>query len=126
MTGKGNSQLSFLGNRPLVISLLYCATFFTGITGLIGVVLAYLFRDAAQEEWEVSHYPYLIRTFWIFILSVSLVIAAAIMMMGDVRLGGLLLIPAGVLVLLSGVRAVMSLINAALEKPMPSPKSWLI
>ena len=126
MTGKGNSQLSFLGNRPLVISLLYCATFFTGITGLIGVVLAYLFRNAAQEEWEVSHYPYLIRTFWIFVLSASLVFVSAFMMMGNMNLGGLLLIPACLLIILSGVRAVMSLINAALEKPMPSPKSWLI
>lgn len=49
MAKKGANYLEFLGNRPLVISLLYCATFFTIVTGFVGVVLAYLFRNSASE-----------------------------------------------------------------------------
>lgn len=126
MAKKGANYLEFLGNRPLVISLLYCATFFTGITGLVGVVLAYLFRNSASEEWEATHYPYLIRTFWIFILAVLLGIAALIAIIATQIAGVLLVVGAGALVVLSGVRAVISLVHAALEKPIPDPRTWLV
>lgn len=126
MAKKGPNYLEFLGNRPLVISLLYCATFFTIVTGFVGVVLAYLFRNSASEPWEETHYPYLIRTFWIFLLAVLLVFASALMIMAEQVAGALLVIGAGVLVVLSGVRAVISLVHSALEKPVPRPRTWLV
>jgi uncharacterized membrane protein len=126
MAGKGANYLEIFGNRPFVISLLYCATFFTGITGLVGVVLAYLFRNSAQDEWEASHYPYLIRTFWIFVLAVLLAIAALIAIIANHAVGFLLVVFAGMLVVLCGVRAVISLVHAALEKAIPDPRTWLV
>jgi len=35
-----------------------------GITGIIGVVMAYINKDGAQE-WLKTHYQFQIRTFWI-------------------------------------------------------------
>ncbi len=32
-------------NHPTIISLLYLGSFITGITGIVGIVLAYIWRD---------------------------------------------------------------------------------
>ncbi len=36
-------------NRPTIINLLYIASFITGITGIIGVVLAYVWKGEPHE-----------------------------------------------------------------------------
>jgi len=50
-----------------IIYILYLATIVLGITGLIGVVMAYIYKDEAPE-WLQSHYRFQIRTFWIGLL----------------------------------------------------------
>lgn len=105
-------------NQPTIISLCYLASFITGITGLVGVVLAYVWKGEPKAEWEVSHYQYLIRTFWIGLI-------------GSIIGFVLLLVLIGIFVLLAvaalvGVRSVLSLINAQKHAPMPNPDSWLI
>ena len=105
-------------NQPTIISLCYLASFITGITGLVGVVLAYVWKGEPKAEWEVSHYQYLIRTFWIGLI-------------GSIVGFVLLIVAIGILVLLAvaalvGVRSVLSLINAQKHAPMPNPDSWLI
>ena len=61
-----NSGFEF--NNPTIISLLYLASFITGITAIVGVVLAFVWRDEPKADWEISHYQYLINTFWIGLL----------------------------------------------------------
>lgn len=105
-------------NQPTIISLCYLASFITGITGLVGVVLAYVWKGEPKADWEVSHYQYLIRTFWIGLI-------------GSIIGFVLLLVLIGIFVLLAvaalvGVRSVLSLINAQKHAPMPNPDSWLI
>lgn len=105
-------------NQPTIISLCYLASFITGITGLVGVVLAYVWKGEPKAEWELSHYQYLIRTFWIGLI-------------GSVVGFVLLIVLIGMLVLLAtaalvGVRSVLSLINAQKRAPMPNPDSWLV
>lgn len=104
-------------NRPTIVSLLYLGSFFFGITALVGVVLAYVWRGEAHADWESSHYRYLIRTFWLGLLGGIL---GALLM---VVLVGFLLI-AAVLVLVI-VRSVLSLVNAQKRQPMPDPDTWL-
>ena len=104
-------------NHPTIISLLYLASYITGITGIVGVVLAYVWRDEAAG-WEQSHLTYLIRTFWIGLLGAVI---------GTI----LTIILIGVLVLLAvavwvAVRSVMSLVRAQKREPMPEPYTWLI
>jgi len=104
-------------NRPTVISLLYLCSFFTGITALVGVVLAYVWRGETHEPWETTHYRYLIRTFWLGLLGG---IAGAIL---TLVLIGFLILPA--VVVLVVVRCVLSLVNAQKRQPMPNADTWL-
>lgn len=119
--GQPNSQPSGSGfdfNQPTIIALLYLVAFLgIGVTAIVGVVLAYVWKGEPKAEWEVSHYRYLIRTFWIgfigSIVSVILILAL---------IGIPMLIAVCVLVI---VRSVLSLINAQKQQPMPNPETWL-
>jgi uncharacterized membrane protein len=57
------------GNDPnqgtaKAIYILYLISPAVPLTGLIGVILAYVYREKV-ENWLVSHFRYQIRTFWI-------------------------------------------------------------
>jgi len=105
-------------NRPTIISLLYLASFITGITAIIGAVLAYVWKGEPQAEWEASHYTYLIRTFWIGMIGAFAGIILMVLMVGFV------IIWAAAIQLI--IRCVLSLLAAQKQEPMPNPKSWLI
>lgn len=50
-----------------IVYFLYLASVIFGITGVIGVVMAYINRSDAPP-WLESHYQFQIRTFWIGVL----------------------------------------------------------
>jgi uncharacterized membrane protein len=50
-----------------VIYVLYLVTLISGVTAIIGVVMAYMYRDEAPE-WLRTHYEMQIRTFWMGLL----------------------------------------------------------
>ncbi len=108
---------SFEFNRPTIIGLLYVSSFVLGVTVIIGVVLAYVWRGEPHEGWEDTHYQYLIRTFWIGL------IGSGICMILMLALIGFVLLPA--LAVLVIVRCVLSLVNAQKRQPMPNPETWL-
>lgn len=109
------SGQGFDANRPTVISLLYLASFVTGITGLVGIVLAHVWSGEDQEPWMASHYTYLIRTFWIgFVVSIIGTILTFVL------IGIPILLATAVWV---GVRSVMSLLKAQRREPMPDPET---
>ncbi len=115
--GSATSASEFDFNQPTIISLLYLSSFLLGVTAIVGVVLAYVWKGEAREEWEVSHYQYLINTFWIgFIGSLVSVLLMIVL------IGFLLLVGVAVLVV---VRSVLSLLNAQKHEPMPNPGTWL-
>lgn len=111
------STSGFDFNRPTVVSLLYLSSFILGITVIVGVVLAYVWKGEAHAEWETSHYDYLIRTFWIGLIGG--VVSVLLMI---VLIGFLLMLAVGVLVV---VRCVLSIVNAQKQQPMPNPETWL-
>ncbi|CCA91205.1 MULTISPECIES: membrane protein [unclassified Novosphingobium] len=110
-----NSGFEF--NNPTIISLLYLASFLTGVTAIVGIVLAFVWRNEPKADWEVSHYQYLINTFWI-----GLVGSVVGFMLMIVLIGFLILPAVAVLVI---VRSVLSLLNAQKHAPMPNPSTWL-
>lgn len=114
-TGPATST-GFDFNRPSVVGLLYLSSFVLGVTALIGLVLAYVWRGEPHAEWESSHYTYLIRTFWLGLLGtlVSMVLMLALV-------GFVLIVGVAVLVI---VRCVLSLVNAQKQQPMPNPETW--
>ncbi len=105
-------------NRPTIVGLLYLGSFLVGITALVGVVLAYVWKGEEQAPWEVSHFQYLIGTFWIGLIGG--VICAILMF---VFIGFLLAVPLAALII---VRCVLSLVNAQKRLPMPNPDTWLV
>ncbi|HSK42100.1 MAG TPA: hypothetical protein VK943_20210 [Arenibaculum sp.] len=64
-TGQNAPGLSQIGDKGLaaIIYFLYIAGFFTGLTALIGVILAHVNVGSAPTP-VASHYRYQIRTFW--------------------------------------------------------------
>ncbi len=103
------------GNRPVIVAALYLASFITGVTGLVGVVLAHIWSGDNKGTWVESHYTYLIRTFWFSFL--ASIVAALLSMV----LIGFLLFP--VIIVWFGVRSVLSLIKATKQEPMPNPET---
>jgi len=103
----------FDANKPTIISLLYLGGFVTGITGLVGIVLAHIWSSEDQEPWMRSHYTYLIRTFWIaFAASIGAAVLTIVFI-------GALLFP--VIAVWVGIRSVLSLVKAQRQEPMPDP-----
>jgi uncharacterized membrane protein len=111
------SAAGFDFNQPTIISLLYLSSFILGVTAIVGVVLAYVWKGEAKHEWEFSHYQYLINTFWIgFVGSIVSILLMIVL------IGFLLIFAVAALVV---VRCVLSLINAQKREPMPNPGTWL-
>ena len=104
-------------NHPTIISLLYLSSAVLGVTALVGVVLAYVWKGEAHAEWQTSHFEYLIRTFWIALVGTMISLVLMLVLIGFV-----LLVAVGVLVV---VRCVLSLINAQKQMPMPNPQTLL-
>ncbi|WP_239026327.1 DUF4870 family protein [Novosphingobium decolorationis] len=105
-------------NNPTVICLLYFASFLTGVTAIIGVVLAFVWRSEAKSDWELSHYQYLINTFWIGLVGGFLGVVLMIVLIGFP-----ILLAVSIWVI---VRTVMSLLKAQKREAMPNPGSWTI
>lgn len=105
-------------NHPTIVNLLYLASYITGVTGIVGVVLAYVWRAEPRASWEISHYEYAIKTFWIFLIGTILGFVLMVVLIG------FLILPA--VAVLVVVRCVMSMLNAQKHAPMPNPGSWLV
>ncbi|WP_292684247.1 hypothetical protein [Novosphingobium sp.] len=104
-------------NRPTIISLLYLSSFVLGITALIGVILAFVWKGEPHEEWEATHYQYLINTFWIGLVGTIVGVVTMIVLIGFLILMAT--------VALCIVRSVLSLINAQKRMAMPNPSTLL-
>lgn len=64
-----------------IVYILYMVGIFFGITGIIGVVMAYINKTDAPE-WLKSHYQFQIRTFWIGALYIILGSILSIILVG--------------------------------------------
>lgn len=98
-----------------IIYVLYLAGLLTGVTVLIGVVMAYIYRDTAPD-WLKTHYEFQIRTFWIMLLYG--IIAGVLTL---VFIGFLLML---ILTVWWIVRCVKGLNLLAQQLPYPDPKGW--
>jgi len=100
-----------------VIYVLYLASFVIGITGLIGIVIAYVNRGKAGG-WIETHYTWAIRTFWIALLGgfVSLLLLI-------VGIGFLLGLAVAIWVI---VRCIVGLQAVGRREPIRDPQSWLV
>ncbi|WP_316014184.1 hypothetical protein [Roseobacter sp. HKCCA0434] len=98
-------------NRVKIVWGLYLLSFALGVTSIIGVILAYMWRGDASGSAMASHFRRQIRVFWI---------AFAVSVLGFV----LTIVGIGFLILLGaaiyfGVMSVIGLIKAFDGKPWP-------
>lgn len=110
-----NSGFDF--NQPTIVSVLFLASFITGITGLVGIVLAHVWAGENKDSWAASHFTYLIRTFWFGFLGFVIAFILTFVLIGA------LLFP--LVAVWVGVRSVLSLIKAQKQEPMPDPNTLL-
>ena len=117
---------------PIVTYALFLLSFVTGgVTGLVGLILAYANRPTASPA-VASHYTFLIRTFWIglvaIIAGVSLVVWGAIF--SFILIGIPFLILGKLMLALLGVwfaiRCVVGLVKLSQDEAYPRPHAWLI
>jgi uncharacterized membrane protein len=100
----------------LIVYVLYLIAYFTGLTALIGVIIAHV-QVGSADPLLASHYRFQIRTFWIGILYI---------VVGSI----LSIVLVGIAVLIwwfiwSLVRNVKGLLALNDNKPIPNPVSWL-
>ena len=104
------------GEAAKIVYVLYLTSLIFGLTGLIGVVMAYVNR-AGAAEWVGTHYRLQIRTFWIGLLYGLVSLLTAILLVG-------FLLAAFTLVWWI-VRCVKGLKLLAAGAPYDRPETWL-
>jgi len=68
-------------NSVKMIYILYLAGVVFGITGIIGVIMAYI-NKKDSPEWLKSHYRFQIRTFWIGFLYLFVGVLLSVVVIG--------------------------------------------
>lgn len=100
-------------NRPTIVALLYLSSFFVGITGIIGLILAYVWQGETRGTWEESHLRFHIRTFWLALLGCAIAIVLMLVLIGFIAL-----LAVGLWAL---IRTVIALLAAQKRQPIPDP-----
>jgi uncharacterized membrane protein len=115
---------------PIVCYALYLAAFITGITAIIGVVLAYASQGAAGPAMR-THYVFLIRTFWIGVLLMVLtaVTAGVGALLSVILIGIPILVLAGAMGVVTtvwfAVRCIIGLVHVGRGDAYPRPYAVL-
>ena len=100
----------------LIVYVLYFAGYFTGITAIVGVIIAHL-QSGRHDAMLNSHYQFQIRTFWIGFL--YLVVGTILTF---VLIGIVILVWWFIWSLIRNVKGVLALNE---HQPVPNPSSWL-
>jgi uncharacterized membrane protein len=116
--GPDPSQQSAVSGKQLalIVYILYFVSYFTGITALIGVIIAHV-QLASADALLSTHCRFQIRTFWIGLLYLAIGIILA-----SVVVGIAVLFWWFVWSLVRNVKGVLALND---NKPIANPSSWM-
>ena len=104
-------------NMAKIVYILYLlGLVLGGVTSLIGVIVAYIYRGEAPD-WLKSHFQLQIRTFWIGLLLGLIGVVTTFILVG-----WLVLLFALIWMI---VRCVIGLKTISENRPYPKPESWL-
>ena len=119
---------------PAICYALYLLAFATGITAVIGVIIAYVQRSTAGPA-TYSHYTFLIRTFWLglllciacavvggIIMGIGAILTVVLIGFPIMALGGLIF---GVAAVWFGLRCILGLIYLSRGEAYPRPYAVL-
>jgi uncharacterized membrane protein len=117
MTLPSESQRAIIADShiALIVYVLYCVGYCTGISALIGVIIAHIKVDDTDPLLR-SHYQFQIRTFW-----VGLLFLATGTLLSIVLIGFLILIW---WFLWSLIRIIKGIVRISESKPIAHPTSW--
>ena len=99
----------------LVVYILYLVGFLTGVTALVGLIIAYLERDKT-DQISRSHFQFQITSFWIELLYFFIGILTLHFAIGVVILFWW--------VIWTVIRCVKGLLALNLGEPIRNPNSW--
>ncbi|OZG75005.1 hypothetical protein BTA51_00975 [Hahella sp. CCB-MM4] len=98
------------------IYILYLVSIIFGLTSIVGLVMAYIYKGDAPE-WLQTHYRYQIRTFWIgFLYGIIGVVLSFII------IGYLVLLFVLVWLIVRCVKGIKALDQ---KQPVSDPASWM-
>lgn len=100
----------------LIVYILYLVSLVVGITAIVGVVMAYLYRDGAPD-WLGSHFLFQIRTFWI-----GLLFSVVGAVLSVVVIGWLVLALTAIWFIVRCVKGIKLLGG---KEPIADPGSWM-
>ena len=100
----------------LTVYILYLVGFLTGITALVGAIIAYRQRDTTDRVSQ-SHFQFQIKTFWIGLLYFFMRILTL-----HILIGALVLLW---WVVWTVIRCVKGLLALNMGEPIGNPNSWL-
>jgi|SRR6516162_2388056 uncharacterized membrane protein len=117
-SGLDPSRQSTVSGRQiaLIVYILYFVSYFTGITALIGVIIAHVQLPSAGALLN-THYRFQIRTFWIGLLYIAIGIVLTTAVVGIAVLFWWF-----VWSLVRNVKGVLALND---HKPIANPGSWM-
>ena len=118
MTLPSETQRPIISDSSLamIVYVLYCVGYFTGISALIGVIIAHLKVDDTDPVLR-SHYQFQIRTFWIGLLYLTTGFVLSIVLIGFLILMWWFV--------WSLIRIVKGIVRINEYKPIARPTSWL-
>jgi uncharacterized membrane protein len=67
-TSTPEEKMQSLKTLTTVVYALYAATFISGITCIVAIVINYVKKDDVAGSWLESHFRWQIRTFWFGLL----------------------------------------------------------
>jgi uncharacterized membrane protein len=100
----------------VVVYVLYGVGYFTGISALIGVIIAHVQADDPDPVLR-SHYRFQIRTFWIGLLYLAIGFPLCLVLIGFLILAWWFI--------WSLIRIVKGVLLVTEHKPIVNPGSWL-
>ena len=115
---RGPSSLlqSIASNLPMVVYILYLAGLIIPAAGLVGVVVAYVNRDA-RNAVDFSHFSFQIGTFWKGLLGALIGVILVF-----IAIGGFILLAIYVWWIIRCVKG-LKWLNEGVE--VPDPASWM-
>jgi uncharacterized membrane protein len=118
MTLTSETQRPIVSDNALaiIVYVLYCVGYFTGISALIGVIIAHVKVDDTDPVLR-SHCQFQIRTFWIGLLYLAIGIPLCMVLIGIPVLAWWLV--------WSLIRIIKGIISVNEYKPIANPRSWL-
>ena len=99
-----------------IIYILLIVGTIVGITGIIGLIMAYVYQDDSAD-WLQTHYRFQIRTFWIGLLYTFI----GVITLG-IHLGALILLFTFIWVIIRCTKGLKQLDN---RRPVANLDSWL-